>query len=130
MAEPTVSNAAHQGVLEATEATRRTMVPQSVPVKMYEASGALVVVAPLPAVIADDVTIELRGQTLRFFASVRSAPARTYLLDEWEFGGYERELELPEGYGSGLEATLHNGQLAIRVLSGPNRADLRVHPSS
>ena len=35
--------------------------------------------------------------------------------------GYERQLDLPAGYGGGIEATLHNGQLAIRVLRGaPN----------
>jgi HSP20 family molecular chaperone IbpA len=82
-----------------------------------------VVVAPLPAVTADDVTIELRGRALRFWAHVRSAAPRDYVMHEWDYGGYERELELPPGFGSGIEASLGSGQLAIRVLRGDAPSD-------
>jgi HSP20 family molecular chaperone IbpA len=51
------------------------------------------------------------------------------LLQEWEYGGYEREIELPDGYGSGVEASLANGQLAIRVLRGDCTSPLAVHPT-
>src|SRR3954468_10507426 len=119
----------HQQVKEATAATEATMRSQPVPVNMYEASGAVVVVAPLPAVTPDDVTIELRDNTLRFWAHLRSAGPRDYLLSEWNYGGYEREIELPDGYGSGLEASLHNGQLAIRVLRGEAPSVLSVKPT-
>ena len=114
-------NPSHDDVALSTEATEATMYPQPVPVNMYEATGALVVLAPLPAVTADDVKVELRpGEpaTLRFWAHVRSSGLREFLLNEWEYGGYERELELPAGFGSAVEATLNNGQLAIRVLRG------------
>jgi HSP20 family molecular chaperone IbpA len=107
------------------------MYPQSVPVNMYEATGALVVVAPLPAVTAADVTVEVRRgdpATLRFWAHLRSAPPRDFLVHEWEYGGYERELDLPAGFGSGVEATLNNGQLAVRVLRG-DAVDLSITPS-
>lgn len=129
MASTTDRNDTHRDVVAATEATERTMRPQSVPVKMYETSGALVVVAAMPAVTADDVVIELEGDRLRFHAPLRSAPPRDYLIDEWEFGGYERELQLPDGYGGGAEATLNNGQLAIRVLPGRSDRPLSLHPS-
>ena len=89
-----------------------------VPVNVYETSGALVVLAPLPAVTADDVTVELRPGALRFWAHLRSAGPREFVLHEWDYGGYEREIDLPAGYGSGVEASLINGQLAIRVLPG------------
>ncbi len=115
-------------VSRSTAAAEATMRPQSVPVNVYEASGALVVVAPLPAVTVDDVTIELSPGHLRFWAHVRSAGPREYLVKEWEYGGYERELDLPEGFGAGVEATLANGQLAIRVLRGEPRGALQVHP--
>lgn len=97
------------------------MYPQPVPVNVYEATGALVVVAPLPAVTADDVKVEVHPgdpSMLRFWAHVRSAGPRDYLLHEWEYGGYERHLVLPLGFGRGLEATLNNGQLVVRVLRG------------
>src|SRR5687768_3573139 len=95
-----------QQVKDATEATEATMPPQKVPVNVYETSSALVVVAPLPAVTAEDVTIELRQGTVRFFASLRSAGVREYLVKEWEYGGFEREIDVPGGYGSDVEASL------------------------
>ncbi|MEY2463622.1 MAG: hypothetical protein QOH64_1760 [Acidimicrobiaceae bacterium] len=79
------------------------MRSQSVPVNVYETTGALVVLSPLPAVTAQDVTIELREGTLRFWAHLRSAPPREYVTHEWEYGGYEREVDVPEGYGGGVE---------------------------
>lgn len=105
-------------VADATVAAEATMRTQTVPVNMFETDGALVVVAPLPAVMPDDVTIELEGSTLRFWAHLRSAAPRNYLVHEWDYGCYERELQLPPGYGSGVDASLGSGQLAIRVLRG------------
>ena len=119
----------HDTVVEATAETERTMRTQRVPVNVYETSSALVVVAPLPAVQAGDVTIELRPGTLRFFARLRSAGPREYLVHEWDYGGYEREVELPEGYGAGVEASLANGQLAIRVLPGTAADHIDITPS-
>jgi HSP20 family molecular chaperone IbpA len=119
----------HQDVVDATAATERTMRSQAVPVNVYETSGALVVLSPLPAVTPQDVTIELREQTLRFWAHVRSAPPRDYVTHEWEYGGYERELDVPDGFGAGVEASLVNGQLAIRVLRGEAPSFLSVKPS-
>jgi HSP20 family molecular chaperone IbpA len=120
----------HRAVVDATAAVEATMSPQKVPVNVYETTGAVVIVAPLPAVTASDVTIELGSGTLRFWARLRSAPPREYLLHEWAYGGYEREVDLPEGYGSGVEASLVNGQLVIRVLRGEATGPLTVQPSS
>ena len=106
------------------------MRPQRVPVNVYETTGALVVVAPLPAVTPDDVTIEVRPGTLRFWAHLRSSGPRQYVLNEWDYGGYEREIDLPPGYGSAVEASLANGQLAIRVLRGDATGPLTAHPTS
>lgn len=106
------------------------MRAQAVPVNVYEASEALVVVAPLPAVQAQDVTVELRPGALRFWAHLRSAAPRDYLVHEWEYGGYEREVEVPAGFGGGVEASLANGQLAIRVLRGECTAPLSLTPTA
>jgi HSP20 family molecular chaperone IbpA len=120
----------HQAVVDSTSATEKTMRPQSVPVNVYETTGALVIISPLPAVTAQDVTIELHPGTLRFWANLRSAPPREYLTHEWEYGGFEREVDLPEGYGGDVEATLANGQLAIRVLRGRNDEVVSIQPSA
>lgn len=108
------------------------MTPQSVPVNVYETSGALVIVSPLPAVTSEDVQVELHpGEParVRFWAHVRSSGPREYLVREWEYGGYERQLDLPSGYGGGVEATLNNGQLAIRVLRGTVKDRVDITPS-
>jgi HSP20 family molecular chaperone IbpA len=52
------------------------------------------------------------------------------LLQEWDYGGYEREVDVPAGFGSSVEATLANGQLAIRVLRGEVARPLRVQPTA
>jgi HSP20 family molecular chaperone IbpA len=106
------------------------MQPQRVPVNVYETPAALVILAPCPAVTAHDVTIELQRGVLRFWAHVRSAGPRDYLVQEWEYGGYERVVELPAGFGRGVEASLANGQLAIRVLRGEAASPLVVQPSA
>jgi len=117
----------HERVTEATASAERLMRPQHVPVNVYETGDALVVVAPLPAVRPSDVTIDLTPGHLRITAHLRSAAPKDYLVHEWDYGGYERELELPPGFGGGVEAALANGQLAVRVLRG--RADGRTSVS-
>jgi len=106
------------------------MRAQPVPVNVYEAPEALVIVAPLPAVQPGDVTIELRPGCVRFWAHLRSAGPREYLVREWEYGGYERELDLPDGFGGGVEAALANGQLVIRVLRGECTHPVSISPAS
>ena len=125
----TSEQATHHDVRASTEAVEASMSPQQVPVNVHETSEALVIVAPLPAVTAKDVTIELKPGCLRFWAQLRSAGPRDYLIHEWHYGGYERELELPAGFGGSIEATLTNGQLAIRVLRGEPQT-LTIQPSN
>ena len=73
--------------------------------------------------------VKTSGQ-VRFWAELRSSGPREYLIREWEYGGYERAVKLPNGYGSGVEASLANGQLAVRVLSGEFAGEATIHPSS
>ncbi len=105
------------------------MRPQRVPVNVYASTGALVIVAPLPAVTPQDVTVELNEHTVRFWARLRSAGPRTYLIHEWEYGGYEREIDVPAGYGGAVEASMMNGQLVIRVLRGATTGAITIKPS-
>ncbi|HEV7864412.1 MAG TPA: Hsp20/alpha crystallin family protein [Acidimicrobiia bacterium] len=125
----TSEQSTHGDVVASTEAVEASMSPQRVPVNVYETTGALVIVAPLPAVTAKDVTVELRPGSVRFWAQLRSAGPRDYLVHEWHYGGYERDVELPAGFGGGVEATLTNGQLAIRILRGAP-CTLTIQPSA
>lgn len=106
------------------------MTPQNVPVNAYESRGAFVVVAPFPAVTDKDVSVELTAGRVRFWAELRSAGPRDYAIHEWEYGGYERTVETPAGFGAGVEATLTNGQLVVRVLSGAFTTDRLIHPKT
>ena len=91
---------------------------QRLPVNMYETTGAVVVVAPMPAVQADDVDVVVEGRTLTISAECRTEAPKEYLLHEWHYGPYERTVELPEGFDGPGEATFGNGQLAVRVERG------------
>jgi len=124
--------ASNEDVTQATVETEAVMAPQSVPVNIYEASGALVIVAPMAAVTSEDVRVELHPGSppcVRFWAHVRSSGTRQYLVREWEYGGYERQLDVPVGYGAGVEAVLKNGQLVIRLLRGEVAERVDVTPS-
>ena len=120
----------HQRVTEATAATERLMRPQHVPVNVYTTGDALVVVAPFPAVQPSDVTIDLMPRCLRITAHLRTAAPKDYLVHEWDYGGYERELDLPPGFGGGVDASLANGQLAVRVLRGETSERISISPRS
>jgi HSP20 family molecular chaperone IbpA len=120
----------HDAVVEATTDTERSMQPQRVPVNVYESTNALVIVAPMPAVTASDVTVELHPGRLRFWAKLRSAGPREYLVHEWEYGGYEREIDVPAGYGGAVEGSVTNGQLVVRVLRGETSDVVVIKPTA
>ncbi len=120
----------HQEVVDRTADTARSMQPQRVPVNAYETSGAFLIVAPLPAVTERDVTVELTEGSVHFWAELRSAGPRTYTIHEWSYGGYERTIDVPAGYGADVEATLSNGQLAIRVIAGEFTEPRSIQPST
>ena len=98
----------------------------AVPVNVYEAEEALVVIAPLPGVMPDDIRLSVADNQLHISADMRSAAPKDYLVHEWHYGPYERVVDLPEGFGGGGTATLGNGQLAIRLTKGKGGADIPV----
>ena len=102
---------------------------QSVPVNMYEADEAVVVVAPLPGVMASDVEVDVEGRSLTIRADMRTAAPKDYLLHEWHYGPYERSVEIPEGFGGPVECSFGNGQLAVRVKRGGAGDRKVVRPS-
>jgi HSP20 family molecular chaperone IbpA len=113
-----------------SEAVETATHPQTVPVNLYETDEALVAVAPLPGVMADDIEIVAEQGRLTITAAMRTAAPKDYLRHEWHYGPYYREVEIPDGYGAQLAASFGNGQLAIqlglgdpdgRVVAKPNR---------
>ena len=92
--------------------------PQPVPVNMYEAEDAVVIVAPLPGVMPADIAVAVDPPEVRIEAAMRTAAPKNYLLHEWHYGPYLRTLEVPAGYGGAVSASFGNGQLAVRIEKG------------
>jgi HSP20 family molecular chaperone IbpA len=91
--------------------------PVTVPVNMYEADEAYVVIAPLPGVMADDIEVKIvDGNTLSIYAEMRSPAIKAYLMHEWTYGPYERTVDIPVDCTGEIETSFGNGQLAVRIL--------------
>jgi HSP20 family molecular chaperone IbpA len=121
----------HAQVATATEIVDATVERVAFPVNMYEAGDALVIVAPLPAVMPDDVEIDVAADAVTIRAHLRSAAPKDYLLHEWRYGGFERTVPIPDGFGRDAEASLANGQLAVRILRGEaDGAGFTISPHS
>ncbi|MDQ6728091.1 MAG: Hsp20 family protein [Actinomycetota bacterium] len=95
--------------------------PRRVPLNMYETDGAIVLVLPLPGVMADDIRIDIEDDRVHIDAAQRTAAEKDYLTHEWEYGPYERMVVVPSGFGGPASATFGNGQLAIRIERGDAR---------
>jgi HSP20 family molecular chaperone IbpA len=95
--------------------------PRRVPVNMYETDGAVVLVLPLPGVMADDIRIDIEADRVHVDAAQRTAAEKDYITHEWEYGPYERMIVVPGGFGGPASATFGNGQLAIRIERGDGR---------
>ncbi len=104
----------------------RDSEPQKVPVNMYPTTGALVVVAPLPGVMAEDVEIEIEGTRLTLRAAMRTTAPKDYIMHEWHYGPYERSVGIPGGFGGEVTASFGNGQLAVRIERGDTVAERRT----
>lgn len=100
--------------------------PQHVPVNMYETTEALVLVAAMPAVQAEDISVELTDSMVRLRADLRTVAPKDYLVQEWAYGGYERDVVLPDGFDGPVQASFGNGQLAVRIAREGTRAGSSV----
>jgi HSP20 family protein len=108
--------------------TSRTKIsgPQSIPVNAFTTDEAIVVVAPMPGVVPDDVQIEVRDMQVTLRAALRTDAPKPYFLHEWEYGDYERTIDLPEPVGAPITATLGNGQLAVSLTRAGSLPNGRV----
>jgi len=112
------------------EAIQASSQPQPVPVNVYETDDAIVIVAPLPGVMASDIEITVGARQVRIWAEARSLAPKSYLRHEWHYGPYERTLELPEGFEGEPNASFGNGQLAFSIGRGGSRTEtLLVQPA-
>ena len=100
------------------------MAAQTLPLNAYETTDAIVLVAPMPAMQPEDVHVTVESGTVRITADCRTEAPKDYLLHEWHYGPFERSFELPNDFGfAGGDASLGNGQLAVRILRGDSAGD-------
>ncbi|MBK5222866.1 MAG: Hsp20/alpha crystallin family protein [Acidimicrobiia bacterium] len=103
---------------------------QEVAINAYRTEGAMVLVAPMPGVMPDDVEITVDGPTISLRAELRSDAPKDYVIHEWDYGAYERTVDIGDGYGGDVTATLGKGQLVVSISAGDGRSDgpVVVHP--
>ncbi len=85
------------------------------PVNVFETAEEVVVVAPMPGVEPEDITVRLEGSALHLASRARGEEAsRRYHAREWTYGPYARTLELPTPVdGPSANVTFGNGVLTI-----------------
>lgn len=100
------------GAPERTRAERCYLPPTDI----YETAEAIVLVADMPGVGPDGVTVELEGGTLTISGEPAAAPApgREALRREYEPGGYHRAFTLSDAIESkGIQASIKHGVLTV-----------------
>ena len=112
------------------EAVDAAAHPQTVPVNLYETDEALVAVAPLPGVMADDIEIAVVPGRLTITAAMRTAAPKDYLRHEWHYGPYHRDVDIPDDFGAQVTASFGNGQLAIQLGRGTPDGRVVAKPRS
>ncbi|HEX2913895.1 MAG TPA: Hsp20/alpha crystallin family protein [Chloroflexia bacterium] len=70
---------------------------QQVPLNVWQTESDLVVEAPLPGIMTENIEVEVRGNQLIIMASVTGShgESKQYISQEWHLGPYQRLYELP-----------------------------------
>lgn len=102
----------------------------SVPVNMYQADDAVVIVAPLPGVMPSDVEVVVDGRDVTLRAAMRTPAPKDYLVHEWHYGPFERTVTVPDGYGGDAKASFGNGQLAVHLGKGESTTSQTIRPGT
>jgi HSP20 family protein len=72
--------------------------PTAIPVNMFQNERELMVLAPMPGVGPEDISVDVMDDghlTLRAAMHGQGQQRIDYLQHEWSYGPYERTLELP-----------------------------------
>jgi len=91
----------------------------AIPVNIYENERELMVVAPMPGVAAEDISVDVTADgrlTLRARLHGEGQERIGYLLREWSYGPFERTVELPCCVdASRANLSYGNGVLAVSL---------------
>ncbi|HEX2844833.1 MAG TPA: Hsp20/alpha crystallin family protein [Candidatus Limnocylindria bacterium] len=91
--------------------------PTAIPINMFDNERELMIVAPMPGVGPEDITIDVTDEghlTLRAAQHGEGQERIAYLTREWSYGPYERTIELPYAVDAmRANVSYGNGVLAI-----------------
>jgi HSP20 family protein len=122
--------------------------PTAVPINFFENDRELMVVAPMPGVAPEDISIDVTNDghlTVRAAQHGEGQERIRYLLREWSYGPYERTVELPCAvdarranltYGNGVlsitfpKATAMNAGRVVVARTGHTRGMIAGHAGS
>lgn len=89
----------------------------AIPVNMFDNERELIVIAPMPGVAPEDISIDVTDDgklTLRAAQRGEGQDRIDYLLREWAYGPYERTIDLPYGVDAmRANVTFGNGVVSI-----------------
>jgi HSP20 family protein len=92
---------------------------QHVPVKVYRTTDRLMVAAPLPGLMPEDIIVKVTDNNMLVIqGEVRGLlkDIKELLIDEWSVGGYSRELKLPNAVDAEhANVTYGNGVLVVAL---------------
>ena len=90
---------------------------QSIPIKMYRTQDRLTIAAPMPGIQPEDLLIRVTEKnSLILQGEIRGVlkDIKQVLLDEWDAGGYYREIALPNAVdGIHANVTYGNGVVVV-----------------
>ena len=93
--------------------------PTAIPVNVFDNDREVMVVAPMPGVGPEDISIDVTDEgrlTLRAAQHGEGQERIDYLVREWAYGPYERSIELPCAVDAmRANVTFGNGVLAITL---------------
>lgn len=91
--------------------------PTAVPINLFENDRELMVVAPMPGVAPEDISIDVLDDgrlTVRARMHGEGQERIRYLVREWSYGPYERTIELPCAVDAmRANVTYGNGVLSV-----------------
>jgi HSP20 family protein len=91
--------------------------PTAIPINMFDNERELMIVAPMPGVGPEDITIDVTDEghlTLRAAQHGEGQERIAYLTREWSYGPYERTIELPYAVDAmRANVSYGNGVLAV-----------------
>jgi HSP20 family protein len=119
-ADSTQENPTRQaaGQPQAVDAIPSTSRP-TLPVKLYRGRDRLMVAAPMPGLEPEDIAVEITADSRLIVRGNQRGSFKEeheVLLDEWQVGGYSREVALPGSVdGRAANVTYGNGVLVVAL---------------